>query len=219
MNHCGGHLFPTLSFIEYFVSVSENRKPFQNFDNFFHYYHSPDFVKSDAYKTVKHRCITMTGRISRHVTNILSNEFQDVDIDTLERVGWYISDTKSFIPVLFKNMVFQNKTLLFSHQSILFDPSKPDDNAMMAIAAGFLLMNPGDFKLTSPSSTDTIVEFPIENALSYKWSLGASKSIENAYLWFQQKSEISGYVDFYLNRYSDCVIEFIRNGTVTKKRR
>ena len=161
----------------------------------------------------------MTGRISRHVTNILSNEFQDVDIDTLERVGWYISETKSFISVLFKNMVFQNKTLLFSHQSILFDPSKPDDNAMMAIAAGFLLMNPGDFKRTSPSSIDTIVEFPIENALSYKWSLGASKSIENAYLWFQQKSEISGYVDFYLNRYSDCAIEFIRNATVKKKRR
>ena len=82
----------------------------------------------------------------------------------------------------------------------------------MAIKEGFLGLQDLDFQCILNDSR----RIPIENALSYRWSLCVLDRIANATLRSQETSEHSGHVDFFLNSFSNCAIEFIRNATLAR---
>jgi hypothetical protein len=210
LNHCGGHVFPTLFFIEHFVSNVDNRIRFNTFDAFINHFHSFEFVQSDAYKIVKKRCFRMTSDMMAKVTKVLLYKYENIDIKALEKVGWYKRETNSFISAFLKNIALQHEILSFKSQAVSIDPIKHYDNVVLAIVTGFYSLKPKD--LTS-CNNDII---PIENSLSINWSLGVLKHIKNVSMWFQQKSQKEGFVDYYFNGHLKIFIKFVRDAKCTE---
>ena len=206
LDHCGGHVFPTLFLIEYFLV---DRQSFDNFDQFIQYFNGPDFPKSRKFLKMKDRCFSLSSSMSVCVSKVLGGVETDADIIALRRLGWWNMETNQFISALIKNLCLMDIAPKDSIPQIFFEPDVPDENAILAIKVGFKFMEVDDFKCL----TNVGRKLPIENALSFKWALVVAKRISNATLRFQESSGQAGYVDFLLNGYSNCAIEFIRNAT------
>ena len=58
LDYCGGHLFPTLHFIEVFFTLPEMSSHLQSMDTFFLHFHSADFAHSEYYREVQRRCFS-----------------------------------------------------------------------------------------------------------------------------------------------------------------
>ena len=216
LDHCGGHVFPTLFLIEYFLVASKRLQIpcFENFDQFIQFFNGSEFSNSRKFHKMKGRCFSLSSSMSVHVSNVLGGVETDADIIALRRLGWWNMDTNQFISALIKNLCLMNIVPRDSIPQIFFNAGMPDENATLAIIEGFKLMEVEDFKCL----TNVGRKLPIENALSFKWALCVARRIRNATLRFQESSEHAGYVDFHLNGYSNCAIEFIRNATLAEKK-
>ena len=85
LDHCGGHVFPTLFFIEYFLAgpKSPTRPCFENFDQFIKFFNGSTFPKSEIFNKMQHRCFTLSS-----VTN--PNPKHTVGWETLTDTCLYI---------------------------------------------------------------------------------------------------------------------------------
>ncbi len=124
-------------------------------------------------------------------------------------------ETNQFISALIKNLCFECVIPAIKEPKIFFVPGRHEENALLAITEGFRLMQDRDFRCLAADGK----RFPIENALSFRWALNVASKIPNATIRFQETSEHIGHVDFHLNGFADCAIEFIRNATLAKSKR
>lgn len=212
LNYCGGHALPTLSFIEFFFTDPEMRQKINTMENFLEYFNGSEFNETSTFKLVKDRCFELTGSNAVHVSKVLGGVESYADIKALEHLGWWNSDKQQFISALIKNLCLEKVQIARSEGKKKFTPGMFEENSVMAIKEGFLGLQDLDFQCILNDSR----RIPIENALSYRWSLCVLDRIANATLRSQESSEHSGHVDFFLNSFSNCAIEFIRNATLAR---
>jgi hypothetical protein len=107
LDYCGGHVLPTLAFIEFFLSDPVRRQQFNTSEIFLEYFNGPIFPRTDMFKSVKHRCFELTGFNSGHVSKVLSGVETYEDIRAVQHVGWWDTDNNQFISALIKNLCLE----------------------------------------------------------------------------------------------------------------
>jgi hypothetical protein len=102
LKYCGGHVLPTLSLIEFFLS--KRRKQFNTMDKFLDYFYCSEFPKTEEFQMIKERCFVLTGANLERVSKVLGGVETTEDIIAVQHVGWWNSDDNCFISVLIKNL-------------------------------------------------------------------------------------------------------------------
>ncbi len=181
-------------------------------EEFLAYFNGSEFPLTDEYQDVKERCFELSGNNAVHVSKVLGGVETDADISAVQHVGWWNKDDNQFISALIKNLCLDNILPASNGKKVHLKSGMFEENSVYVITEGFRNMQETDFRCLI--KTDR--KLPIENALSFRWALSVSSRIANVTLRFQETSENSGYVDFHLNGFANCAIEFIRNATLVK---
>jgi hypothetical protein len=99
LNECGGHAFPTLTFIEYFFTHVYERQALVSMEAFRRRFCGPDFARSEFYEIVFTRCFDqlMDRRIKESAFRVMGGKEEVGDIDTLIHLGWWDTRTNEFL--------------------------------------------------------------------------------------------------------------------------
>ncbi len=84
LDYCGGHLFPTLHFIEVFFTLPEISLHSQSMGLFSLYFHSADFVDSKRYRKVQSRCFKSYAFAEDAASNFLSANYSSRNLTLFE---------------------------------------------------------------------------------------------------------------------------------------
>ena len=209
LEHCGGHLYPTLRFIELFFLKPELQKYAVTFEGFFVYFHSSEFSKCSNLGAIIRRCFTSAGNAALSASKLLNSTYTDVDTDLLERVGWLDKDNWKLVSKLLETYCLKIKaqTSPTSSRLQLLLSEDPFNNVKRVIIEGFSKMAETDLTVIETSYA------PIENALSFNWAKHVRSSFTNIHIETQVSSN-SGWVDNYVDGYCDHAVKFIRNATL-----
>jgi hypothetical protein len=213
LDYCGGHLFPTLHFIEVFFMLPTMSSHLQSMDTFFLYFHSADFADSKYYRKVQSRCFISDALAEDAASHFLSANYSSGDLTLLQKFGWFDTSSNKLISKLLENYCLRKGGLkVGTLETLATTDSKTSkfDNILRVILAGFSTMQGSDFLVL-----DSKGYVPIENALSFNWAKHAMGHFSNIHM-DSQVTSTAGYVDFYVNGYCDHAVEFIRNATVAK---
>ena len=218
LNECGGHVFPTVAFIERCFRDEEMKRVLQDNSELLatkdaRILDKVVYNNSFSDEVVINRCFDL---IDDHLTyqivdRVLSGHDKSGDVETLESLGWWNFDSKGLISDFLYNHLlstWRNHNSIFGGDRYMNSSNSCEQNAEDVIMAGFELMEERDFQAAKGM-------VPVENALSFNWAKRVLSVYRNAYLRSQESSKNKGCVDFYLNGFADDIaIEFIRNGCI-----
>jgi hypothetical protein len=211
LEYCGGHLFPTLRFIEVFFTKPELKEFILTFESFFTFFHSSCFSENLYYVGIINRCFTSSGTAAVSAFKLLNSSFTQADVDSLERVGWLDKKKRALVSKLLETFCLKSEAQSSptANRLTLLPTTALFDNVKCVIIEGFSRMDVSDLSVIETAYT------PIENALSFNWAKHVCASFTNIHIDAQVTSK-SGYVDYYVDGYCDHAVEFIRNATLSK---
>ena len=216
LNHCGGHVYPVLAFMEYFFTDSEAQKCLTDEKKFVRYFFSAKFRQTLVYRDVCKRCyfyddhhdsVAVGGRL-------LSGKEEISDSATLARLGWWDSDRNDFISALLLNNFFSHVKIPipFTEKIYLRNDNSQEQNLEILIIEGLSNMEPHEL-----TCTDKVSGWPIENALSFNWACRVKHRFANVHIEFQKRFGRNS-IDFYVNGIVDAGLEVLRNATQTAQK-
>lgn len=214
LEHCGGHVYPVLAFMEhFFVHVSSEQASLLSSEiAFAKHFYSPEFAVSDVSKSVRSRCFGELNQpeSAEALARVVGGTPRDTDITNLTRLGWWLLEKNSILSTLMLNTYLLKVKV--ANTVILKEDESPRHNLELLISTGLKQMT--DCQLTGSGNVATT--WPIENALSFSWATNARAHIPNVHMEFQAAAG-GGWVDFYVNGRIDTALEVIRNATRTVK--
>jgi hypothetical protein len=211
LDHCGGHVYPVLAFMEHFFTNDETKKFLTDTRKFRRHFNSPEFAQSEVYHRIGTRCFDqmLDPDIAATVSRVLGGGEQDGDIGTLSRLGWWDLDKQSIISSLLLNICLGHVKRVAEKAVYLDDQHSPQENMEKLLSEGLYRMEPHELVCTTNSTG-----WPIENALSFNWARSVKAHFANVHLEFQKP--INGrWMDFYVNGLINGGLEMLRNATQT----
>jgi len=215
LNHCGGHVYPVLAFMEYVFTHPEAKEYLADEKEFRRHFFSQTFVRSTIYRQVCSRCfddgMAIEPNSAKTVSRVLSGREEDNDIGTLTRMGWWDSEKQDVLSALLLNaclnyVKFTDPTPMYLDQNF-----SQEQNLENLIIEGLYAMEPHELTCATNASG-----WPVENALSFNWAFRVKARFINVHLEFQ-KPFPRKLVDFYVNGNIDAGLEMLRNATQTVK--
>lgn len=120
LEDCGGHAYPTLSFIEHFFASGTAVKHLSSWDAFLKYYGFEEFTQSECYKSVRKRCFghQLDQDLLNAAMRVMGGKEEGMDVGILTRLGWWDYQKNAFISPFLKNACLNsNLTPLTSNLS------------------------------------------------------------------------------------------------------
>ena len=102
LRYCGGHVYPTLHLISYF-STKLPTEHLQSLADFQFFLFSQEFENSKDFLDLKNRCFDHDSMTEASVDRIMRGVEVVGDMEVVNRLGWWNSDTKDFISTMLKN--------------------------------------------------------------------------------------------------------------------
>jgi hypothetical protein len=156
LRQCGGHAYPTLAFIEYFLTSIEAKEHIQSMETFLRFFCGPVFAETSCYKNVRSRCFTElpdADTLSAAV-RVLGGKQETGDSITLTRFGWWNAETHDFISLFLVNACLSDAVIEVDNDPIYLERSSDDTssketycrNTERVIIAGLEAMEDPDFE-------------------------------------------------------------------------
>lgn len=213
LKHCGGHVFPTLAFIEHFFTREDVQGFLVSMEVFNRYFCGPDLARSPFYKSVRDRCFVqlLDAETEKVAFRVLGGKEEAGDISTVIRLGWWDPEAGDFISHFLVNACLSGVQPATDGVLYLDKKKTHEENTELVIVEGLSGMDDSDFKCWRHKSG---VRY--EDGVSFNWAHKARVKIPNALLHFQERAkDRSGAVDFYLNGFADTAIEVMLDATQT----
>ncbi len=204
---CGGHFFATAKFTEHaFTCCGKDDDYNKNLTEFKKHFNSLVFRQSKSYKDVYGRCLLLDDKTQGALERVLVGCATCKELGRLEKFGLYSNATNDIVSPLLINEVYQTvqKT---SDAILLRKENGPQHNLELLIVEGLNNMTSDAFQCIRDAS-----KFPIENSLSFAWSLKVVEHVSNVYIQSQSRAT-SGHVDFYCNGFINGAIEVLHNAS------
>jgi len=218
LNHCGGHVYPVLAFMEHYFTNDEAKKVLADKNAFECHFLSPEFANSDRYRSVCSRCLFDKMSTDPYyfatLSLVLSGRGSAADIDTLSRLGWWDPDKKNIISaLLMSEFLAQVQPAAAAPELMYLDKDDtPEHSLEKLIIEGLYRM-----KAHELTCTTNVTGWPIENALSHNWACNVKALFANVHLEFQHPINGSNkWVDMSVNGFVNGAIEALRNATKTQ---
>ena len=216
MKYCGGHIYPTVRFMEYFFTDEGAKNFIGSWHNFHKHFGSQEFAKSPVYEMVMMRCFdeVLESETAKTADRVLGGIEQSGDIETLLRIGWWNPVSRDFISLLLVNANLSRISPTTSGALSLPENGGAQEYIELIIIAGLNAMEASDFQCLQTKS-----EVKVEDGISFGWGSKVKANISNAFVSFQERaSEGTGRVDFYINGVADCAIEVLLNAVRRKEK-
>lgn len=215
---CGGHAYPTLSFIEHFFSRGDvPESVLDSVGTFRKYFCSTAFANSRVYLGIDSRCSAshQDPQVDDAVIRVMSGLDMPSDISTLEDVGFWSDQNCNFTSLFLMQQYISRKFRpKIAETPIYLKKQAPAKNIQLLIEQGLAEMSNEDFTCINHEGN-----FCVENALSFNWGSKVLKKIPNVFLRFQIRPVSGrGLLDFYVNSFVDCVIEVLVDGSKMDER-
>ena len=209
LEYCGGHVYPCLAFMKYFLYVDNKsdaqKSILESESEFRKYFLSRDFANSEVCKHVINRCYYLLYG-TPFAYRILGGSAHPRDIDSLTNMGWWDYDKNDFISSWLVNSCLNfEKPAKVDLQSV----DSQDDNTELVIAKALSAMRESDFHCN---------EFTSEvDSLAFNWAMKARWIVPHEFLSFQERHSESGRVNIRLN--ADCAIVILLNATQSAEKK
>ena len=215
LNHCGGHVYPVLAFMEHYFTNDEAKKVLADKNAFECHFLSPEFANSDNYRSVCRRCfetLSIDQDSTATLSRVLSGGGNAADINTLSRLGWWDPDKHDVVSALLMNESLAQVQPVSPLESRMYLDQRdtPEHNLEKLIIEGLYRMKPHELTCTTNETG-----WPIENALSHNWVCSVKALFTNVHLEFLHPIKGS-WVDMSVNGFVNGAIEALRNATKTK---
>lgn len=214
LKYCGGHIYPTVRFMEYFFTDEGAKKFTENKEKFYKYFGSQEFSQSPVHEMVMVRCFdeVLESETAKIADRVLRGTELSGDIETLLRIGWWNPDSQDFISLLLVNANLSRISPTTSGALSLPVNRNAQQYIERIIIVGLEAMEASDFQCLQ---TKTGVK--VEDGISFGWGGKVKANISNAFVSFQKRASAGkGRVDFYISGVADCAIEVLLNAVRRK---
>jgi hypothetical protein len=210
LDECGGHVYPTLKFIEYFFTLAPSEVVASE-QAFHQYFGGPAFLQARVYQKVIERCFDMksNNEATKAAIRVLGGKKQRTDTEALLRVGWWNGDTRDFISPWLVSTLLSSAPPEPAVASVVYLDATTSSEviAALVIAEGLSAMEQDDFFCRTNSTVASV-----ESAVAFNWAYRVKRRVSNAHLTFQQRGT-PGLVVVYSNDAVGTAIKVLVNAT------
>jgi hypothetical protein len=214
LDECGGHVYPTLKFIEYFFSrapaeVVASEEAFRKF------FGGSTFMGEDVYESVNWWCFNIDPEITEAALRVLGGKntatTNDVDLATVIQIGWWNADTRYFISRTLVNVLLSSVWPRPSRRVPVEDLDETttslEETTAVVLMQGLSAMDADDFNcLTNAGDASDQ-----NNAVAFNWAYGVKASVAKIQMSFQDRG-VWGRVGVRLNGSdADTAIQVVVN--------
>eukprot|EP01033_Poteriospumella_lacustris_P006163 gene6163-4424_t len=210
LEECGGHVYPTLKFIEYFFTRAPS-KMVASEEAFRQYFGGPAFVQANVHQTVIERCFDMksNNEATKAAIRVLDGQKQRTDTESLLRVGWWNGDTRDFISPWLVSTLLSTAPPEPAVASVVYldATTSSEEIAALVLAEGLSAMEQDDVFCRTNSTVASV-----ESAVAFNWAYRVKRRVSNVHLTFQERGT-PGLVVVYSNNAVGTAIEVLVNAT------
>lgn len=211
IDYSGGHAYPLVKLIEYFVK--ERREDCYQGISCYRHLGSNSFLNGKHFQSIINRCFPYNSTIYSAAVDVLSSgNYDNNSINILARSGFWNAQKDCFSSKLFISYILQRFHTI-SRQSL--QPFEINDIRGLIIYA-ISQMTDGDF-LQNLNHSDLEFRDRLENSITYKLAVIISKVAGVISPQHALPTKLRGHpptIDLYINEKFDVYVEIIKNGSL-----
>ena len=216
LKYCAGHVYPVLTFMEYFFTNPEVSCHLVSAEAFNCHIRSAEFKNHTVYRNIILRCFKQEMKNNSAVDALfraICGKPHARDKETLVRMGWWDTDADNATSALLMSEAL-TYVLLDTNETPMYvdDKLTSEQNLENLIIEGLYRMLSHELIWREQDN-----KWPVENALTFSWGRHVLSLYRNVHLEFETPCG-NRWMDFYINGTINAGLEILRNATQKGKK-